>query len=142
VTPGAVRNWWVGKNEPSRDIFTEYARLTKVSVGYLIEGDQPMGPSGTLQEWRLRFAELIRQGLDPLEAIDRITGSATAGETGIPDERLTPEEREVLAGSGPAIAAALEEASEGRWDRLTPEQKEAVLRLIETIAPGEDERES
>lgn len=132
LTAGAVRTWWVGRNEPSRDMLTEYARVCGVSVAYLLTGgEEAMGPSGTLQEWRLRFAELIRQGAEPLEAIDRITGPQT---TRVEGWDLTPEEREVLESSGPEMRARLEEASGGHWDDLNEEQREAVVRLVETMA--------
>jgi transcriptional regulator with XRE-family HTH domain len=137
VEGGTVRGWWRGASEPSIDMLTHYARLTLVSVSYLIEGDRPMGPSGTLQEWLLRYAELIRQGVPPLEAINQITGVSSVGDPGIPEDRLTPEEREILAGEATAMQAVLEEASGGQWDRLNDEQRLAVLRLIETMAPGD-----
>ena len=90
-----------------------------------------MGPSGTLQEWRLRFAELIQQGVDPLEAIDRITGEMP---TGVEGWDLTPEEREVLEGSGPEMRQALDEASGGSWEDLSDEDRDMVLRLVERLA--------
>lgn len=134
VQGGSVRGWWVGRNEPSLSRLQQYAELVKVSTGYLLFGvEAAMGPSGTLQEWRLRFAELVRQGVDPVEAIDRITGTGSS----LP-EPLTEAERELLSGAGPAMRAALEEASGGRWERLSPEQREAVLRLIETMTPGDE----
>jgi transcriptional regulator with XRE-family HTH domain len=137
VEGGTVRGWWRGASEPSIDMLTHYARLTLVSVSYLIEGDRPMGPSGTLQEWLLRYAELIRQGVSPLEAINRITGVNSVSDPGIPGDRLTPEERALLAGDADAMQATLEDASGGQWDRLTDAQKLAVLQLIETMTPGD-----
>ena len=137
VQGGSVRGWWVGRNEPSFTRLRKYAELVGVSTGYLLFGvDREMGPSGTLQEWRLRFAELIARGVNPLEALDQITGSPHWNQTGIPDDRLTPEERTLLGdpAAGDAMRSALSEATADSWERLTEDQKSAVLHLIETMA--------
>lgn len=142
VSPGAVRNWWAGKNEPSRDALSHYARITRLQIGYLLRGsDEPMGPTGTLQEWRLRFAELIRQGVEPRAAINQITGGNHVGEPGIAPDRLTEEEKQLLEGAGPRMRQVLEEVSGGQWDRLSDDKKEAILRLIEAMAQDEPEPE-
>lgn len=137
VGPSTVRGWWTGHSEPSVDMLRQYAALTGVSADYLVSGSyQPTGQSGTIEQWRLRFAEMIRQGVDPTEAFDRMVGAPHLNRTGIPEEKLTEQERQLLQGAGPAMNGVLDEMSGGRWDRLTDDQKQALLHLIETMAPN------
>ncbi|HEY9016445.1 MAG TPA: hypothetical protein VIM84_15430, partial [Gemmatimonadales bacterium] len=77
-------------------------------------------------------AELIRQGVDPLEAIDRVTGHEPGSM--IDDSDLTAEERLILSAGPEAMQKALDEVSGGQWDDLTEDQRELVLRMIETLA--------
>lgn len=135
VEGGTVRGWWRGYSEPDTDRLRLYARLVGVSVDYLVSGaDQPMGPIGSLQEWRLRYADLIRAGVSPLDAIEKITGPVLGPENdyGIPDEALTEEERTVLA--QPIRWRVIEAISPGQWEELTADQKDAVLRVVQAMA--------
>lgn len=127
---GTVRGWWRGHSEPTHDQMLRYAELTSVSVAYLISGaEEAMGPVGTLAEWRLRFADLVAQGIDPAAALDQISGQPPPIEIdGIPLAELNDAEKLLMAG--------LNEAAGGDWSRLTDEQKEAILRLVETMAKG------
>ena len=137
---GTVRGWWRGYSEPDADTLALYAAACRVSIDYLVAGsERAMGPSGSLAEWRLRFAELIRQGMDPIAAIDKITGPPR---TGVEGWALTPEEKELLAGSGPQMREAQEEQSRGQWEQLSDEDRELVLRVMERLArspPGDAE---
>jgi transcriptional regulator with XRE-family HTH domain len=128
VTPGAVRSWWTGRNEPSVETLKDYAAVCRVSIHYLITGDEPVPPVGTLQEWQLQFANLVRQGMDPAEAIDRITGMGPGAAA------MTAEERASLTGSGAAMREVLEQHSGGRWEELTDDQRHAVLLVIQAMA--------
>lgn len=139
VGASTVRGWWTGHSEPAVEMLRQYAALTLVSVDYLVSGsDQTMGSSGSLAEWRLRFSELVRQGLEPMEAIDRITGEKPAG---VEDWDLTTEEREVLTGAGPAMRQTLQKVAPN-WESLSEQDREIVLALIERLAkppPGDGE---
>lgn len=137
-SPSAVWAWWSGRNEPSVDMLRAYAEAVKVSVDYLVGQEGPMGPAGSLQEWRLRFADLLRQGVSPDEAIDRITGPSylDAESLVLPDSEMTAEERAILKGSAEAMREVLEHHSGGRWEELTVDQRAAVLQLIEVMVQG------
>jgi hypothetical protein len=109
-----------------------YARACHVSVHWLVAGDEEaMGPVGTLQEWRIRYADLVRQGVDPAEATDRISGPP-AGEA----EEMTDEEHRLLIGGAAAMREVLEDHSQGRWADLTEDQRSAVLEVIRSMARG------
>lgn len=128
VQGGSVRGWWVGRNEPSLERLKRYATLVGRSPGYLLYGEErPIEASETLQAWREQFAALVRAGMEPLEALDQVSGISS-------NSVMSVEERSALTGVGDAMRAALEEASGGHWERLNADQREAVLRLIETMA--------
>jgi transcriptional regulator with XRE-family HTH domain len=136
VQGGSVRGWWRGRNEPAFEKLKAYADLVGVSISYLMFGsEKPMGPAGTLREWRIRFADLIAAGVDPAEAIDQISGEMPESEVGgIPVDALTREERELLTGQGIKLKSELDRLADGHWLDLTMQQKEAILRLVETMA--------
>lgn len=135
IQGGSVRGWWSGRNEPSFARLKAYSDAVGVSISYLVFGsERPMGPVGTLQEWRVRYADLIAQGVDPAEAVDQISGEMPESEIGgIPVDELTPEERDLLVGQGVRLRLTLNQMAGGDWLLLTPEQKEVVLRLVETM---------
>lgn len=128
VQGGSVRGWWVGRNEPSLERLKKYAQLVGRSPGFLLYGEErPLEPSETLQAWREQFAKLVRDGVDPLQALDRVSGMSS-------ESALSEEEKEAISGEGEAMRTVLQEASGGHWERLNADQREAVLRLIETMA--------
>jgi transcriptional regulator with XRE-family HTH domain len=128
VQGGSVRGWWVGRNEPSLERLKQYAALVRRSPGFLLYGEErPIEPPETLKAWREQFAELVRAGVEPLEALDQVSGTAAEGS-------MSAEDRQAISGAGDAMRAVLQEASGGHWDRLNADQREAVLRLIETMA--------
>lgn len=136
IQGGSVRGWWSGRNEPSFARLKAYSEAVGVSISFLVFGsERPMGPVGTLQEWRIRYADLIAQGIDPAEAVDRISAEMPLDDVGgIPVDELTPGERDLLVGQGVKLRLKLNQMAGGHWLDLTPEQKEVVLRLIETMA--------
>ena len=140
-SPSAVWAWWAGRNEPSVDSLRAYARAVSVSVDYLVSGeDLPMGPVGTLREWRLRYAHLVAQGVDPAEAIDRISGPSFVDTPMLADSDLTAEERAILTGSADAMREVLEEIAAtldalgphlpDYWETLTDRERRTLTRSL------------
>lgn len=144
VQGGSVRGWWVGRNEPSLGRLQQYAELVKVSPSYLLFGvEREMGASGTVQEVRLRLADLVNRGMDPAEAIDQILAEMNhvPASPGIPEKGLTPQERGLLSGKGPLMRRLLQALAGGKFDRLSDRRKEAILTLIEEFVQDEPEPE-
>jgi transcriptional regulator with XRE-family HTH domain len=47
-TGGAVRGWWVGRNQIPLDLLVDYARLVGRSLAYLITGTEAEGAAVTI----------------------------------------------------------------------------------------------
>jgi transcriptional regulator with XRE-family HTH domain len=145
VEGGTVRGWWVGRTEPSVGKLTRYAELVKVSVEWLLHGDErPMGASGLFIEWFLRVRALTDRGLTPAEAIEEVTGPAP---TGVEGWELTPEERELLGGPPGEVNALLHPRSPDLLPlllQLSAEDQQMVRQLIARLASrdaaGDEER--
>lgn len=133
ITAGAVRNWWVGRNEPSLEMLDSYAKATGVSVSYLVSGGE-VQPYVSERERRLRMADLIAQGANPIEAMEKSFEDVPEALRSRGWE-ITEDQRALLAGAGDAMRQELERASGGQWALLSPEQKEAVLRVILAMTP-------
>lgn len=52
-TGGAVRGWWVGRNQIPLDLLVDYARLVGRSLAYLITGAETEGSDVTIpaEQW-------------------------------------------------------------------------------------------
>lgn len=137
LTAGAVRNWWVGKNEPSVEMLVRYAGLTGVSVSYLLTGKENDKEAGSAS---LRKAQVIQ-----------VLDAAVARFTALPARlvQTPPELTADLAGYEHqdrlrlAVATILDEvqATYGRpWAELTKEERDRVLsELADTLLTSDEQ---
>jgi transcriptional regulator with XRE-family HTH domain len=131
-TPGAVRHWWIARNEPSFDDLELYGRAVGRSAYYLLTGQDD--PAVLLREIENRLAEFsqkLTDGAEPVAAIQLAGGDLTA---------LSETERDELSAAGPTLREYLASSGGQAWLSLSETERQMVLRLVWDLARARPER--
>ena len=132
VAPSTIRGWWNDHSKPSGQDLAKYSAATGVSVWELQHGVGPLA----------HLARLIRGGLDPIPALEQMFADVPEALRQGPAWEISEADRVLLEGAGEAMRDELNRASGGKWDQLTVDQQEALLRLIAAMTPEDGPQES
>lgn len=112
VEDGTVRGWWRGLNEPGVDMLNAYALRVGVSLGYLVNGTDPMG------EALLTWARAVDAGSDGAQAYESLA---------VDPGRLTAEQKHGIARLAPEMLKWVRRKAGADWASRSDEELIAVL---------------